>query len=69
MLVALFSVALLRERLATATAYLERAFELAPDHFAARRALTELGRRPKPVSRPRANGARTTTLSLERGQR
>ncbi|HZP45953.1 MAG TPA: tetratricopeptide repeat protein [Candidatus Binataceae bacterium] len=68
-LYAMGQAALKLERLATATAYLERAFELAPDHFAARRALTELGRRPKPVSRPRANGARTTTLSLERGQR
>src|SRR5579883_3316001 len=62
-LYAMGQAALKLERLATATAYLERAFELAPDHFAARRALTELGRRPKPVSRPRANGARTTTLS------
>ena len=36
------------ERTANAIAYLERAFELDPGHFGVRRALAELGRRPKP---------------------
>src|SRR5579863_501978 len=41
------------ERTASAIGYLERAFELDPSHFGARRALTELGRKPKPPQRSR----------------
>ena len=39
------------ERVASAIAYLERAFELEPGNFAVRRALTDLGRRPKAPAR------------------
>ncbi|MGH7838712.1 MAG: tetratricopeptide repeat protein [Candidatus Binataceae bacterium] len=39
--------ALKLERTASAIIYLERAFELSPSHFGVRRALTELGRKPK----------------------
>jgi tetratricopeptide (TPR) repeat protein len=45
------NVALRLERTASAIIYLERAFELAPSHFGVRRALSELGRKPKPPAR------------------
>jgi tetratricopeptide (TPR) repeat protein len=48
------SVALKLERIASAIIYLERAFELSPSHFGVRRALTELGRKPKPSPRIQA---------------
>ena len=44
--------ALRQDRTASAIVYLEQACELAPGHFAARRALAELGRKPKPPTRP-----------------
>lgn len=62
-------VALKLDRLATATAYLEQAFEISPGHFAARRALTELGRRPKPAPRQRAGSARSPASSIDRNRR
>jgi tetratricopeptide (TPR) repeat protein len=37
------------ERTASAILYLERAVELDPSHFGARRALSEMGRQPKPL--------------------
>lgn len=42
------------ERTASAIAYLERAVELDPSHFGARRALTEMGHKPKPAQRSRS---------------
>jgi tetratricopeptide (TPR) repeat protein len=41
-------------RTASAIAYLERGFELEPGHFGVRRALGELGRKPKSPQRPRS---------------
>jgi len=40
------------ERVASAINYFERAFELEPGNFAVRRALADLGRRPKVQARP-----------------
>jgi tetratricopeptide (TPR) repeat protein len=56
-LYALGQACLKLDRTASAISYLERAFALAPGHFGVRRALTELGRRPKPASRTSAAGA------------
>lgn len=42
------------ERTASAIIYLERAVELDPSHFGARRALSEMGRKPKPAQRSRS---------------
>jgi hypothetical protein len=39
-------------RIASAISYLERGFELDPSHFGVRRALGELGRKPKAPPRP-----------------
>jgi tetratricopeptide (TPR) repeat protein len=52
LLLALAQVCIRTERTASAIAYLERAFELEPSNFGVRRALTELGRKPKPSPRP-----------------
>lgn len=41
------------ERTAAAILYLEHAVELEPSHFGARRALAEMGRKPKPSQRAR----------------
>jgi tetratricopeptide (TPR) repeat protein len=49
---ALGRVCMQSERTASAISYLERGFELDPSHFGVRRALGELGRRPKVVQRP-----------------
>ncbi len=51
LLYALGQVALVLDRNASAIVYLERAFQLAPSHFGARRVLTDLGRKPKPPAR------------------
>lgn len=54
LLYSLGRVSLSIDRTAAAIDYFERAFELDPGHFAVRRALTELGRKPKPhLKRPR----------------
>ena len=45
------------DRTASAITYLERAFELNPAHFGVRRALTELGRKPKPLPQLRPGQA------------
>lgn len=52
LLLAMGRVCMRTERLASAINYLERAFELEPSNFVVRRALTDLGRRPKPRSTP-----------------
>jgi tetratricopeptide (TPR) repeat protein len=61
LLCGLGQAALRQDRTASAIVYLEHACELAPGHFAARRALAELGRKPKPPIRaltgPRSPGA------------
>jgi len=46
-LLALAQVCIQTDRTASAIAYLERAFEIEPSNFGVRRALTELGRKPK----------------------
>ncbi len=51
------------ERTASAIVYLERAFELSPGHFGVRRALTELGRKPKAPSRAAPSGTRSQNLA------
>jgi tetratricopeptide (TPR) repeat protein len=67
-LFALGRVAVALERRASAIIYLERAFELAPAHFGVRRALTELGRKPKPASRGTSAEARVTSDANDRGR-
>lgn len=67
-LYALGRVALALERHASAIIYLERAFEAAPGHFGVRRALTELGRKPKPVSRSPNAELRVTPEKIDRGR-
>jgi tetratricopeptide (TPR) repeat protein len=42
-------------RVTSAISYLERGFELDPSHFGVRRALGELGRKPKLAARPQNN--------------
>ena len=51
---ALGQASLKQDRMASAIVYFERACEIAPDHFAARRALAELGRKPRNL--PRSHG-------------
>ena len=46
-LLTLAQVCIRTDRTASAIAYLERAFEIEPSNFGVRRALTELGRKPK----------------------
>lgn len=56
LLYALGQVSLKNDRTAAAIEYFERAFEIDPGHFAVRRALAELGRKPRPhLPRPRAD--------------
>ena len=52
---ALGRVCIKADRTASAITYLERGFEIDPGHFGVRRALTELGRKPKPPQRPRSS--------------
>jgi tetratricopeptide (TPR) repeat protein len=48
---ALARVCMQTDRMASAISYLEKGFELDPGHFGVRRALSELGRKPKPAQR------------------
>jgi tetratricopeptide (TPR) repeat protein len=66
---ALGRVCLQAERTASAIHYLERAFELEPGHFGVRRALGELGRKPRPPQRPRNPGAAATSAKPNLKQR
>jgi tetratricopeptide (TPR) repeat protein len=52
---ALGRVCLQADRKVSAINYLEKGFELDPSHFGVRRALGELGRKPKPLQRPQNN--------------
>lgn len=52
---ALGRVCMQAERTASAISYLEKGFELDPSHFGVRRALGELGRKPKLPQRPQNN--------------
>jgi tetratricopeptide (TPR) repeat protein len=63
LLYALGQTALQLERTASAIVYLERAYELSPGHFGVRRALTELGRKPKPAPRSASAASRVSTMS------
>jgi tetratricopeptide (TPR) repeat protein len=53
---ALGRVCVQAERAASAISYLEKGFELDPSHFGVRRALAELGRKPKLPPRSQNNG-------------
>jgi len=61
-LYALGQTSLQLERTASAIVYLERAFALFPAHFGVRRALTELGRKPKPAPRGSTTGSRPSDI-------
>ena len=52
---ALGRVCMQADRKASAISYLQKGFELDPSHFGVRRALGELGRKPKPSQRPHNN--------------
>jgi tetratricopeptide (TPR) repeat protein len=54
---ALGRVCIQAERTASAIRYLEKGFELDPSHFGVRRALVELGRKPKLPQRPHTNNS------------
>jgi tetratricopeptide (TPR) repeat protein len=54
---ALGRVCMQADRTASAISYLERGFELDSGHFGVRRALAELGRKPKPPPRPASAGS------------
>ncbi len=54
---ALARVCMQAERTASAICYLEKGFELDPSHFGVRRALAELGRRPRPPHRTHHNSS------------
>jgi tetratricopeptide (TPR) repeat protein len=51
LMLALGRVCIKTDRKASAITYLERAYEIEPSNFAVRRALAELGRKPKPSPR------------------
>jgi tetratricopeptide (TPR) repeat protein len=59
---ALGRVSLQAERTASAISYLEKAFELDPGHFGVRRALSELGRKPKFPQRAQSHGTSSITV-------
>ena len=64
LMLALGRVCIKTDRTASAITYLERACELEPSHFGVRRALAELGRKPKPIARlPRPELAKPTSAS------
>jgi tetratricopeptide (TPR) repeat protein len=63
LLFALGRVCLTVERTASAIAYLERAFEIDPGHFGVRRALAELGRKPKASVRAKSLHSAATEKS------
>jgi tetratricopeptide (TPR) repeat protein len=52
LMLALGRVCIRTDRTASAITYLERAYEIDPSNFGVRRALAELGRKPKPSARP-----------------
>jgi tetratricopeptide (TPR) repeat protein len=56
------------ERKASALAYLEQAFVLDPSNFTVRRTLVELGRKPKPPSRPRTERHQPTASRSNHNQ-
>jgi tetratricopeptide (TPR) repeat protein len=58
-------VALQLSRTATAAAYFETACELSPEHFPARRALSELGRKVDRSTRPRTSTASASLVLIE----
>ncbi len=63
LLYSLGRVSLKMDRTAAAIEYFERAFEIDPGHFAVRRALAELGRKPRPhLQRPRSDKPQTFTV-------
>ena len=64
-LYALGQTSLQLERTASAIIYLERAYDLAPGHFGVRRALTELGRKPKPVPRGSSAAGRPAPVASD----
>lgn len=66
LLLALAQVALKLGRETSAIAYLEQALELAPSHFAVRRLLTELGRKPKLPPRAQTPTARSKPVAETR---
>jgi tetratricopeptide (TPR) repeat protein len=64
LLLSMARISLKLERTASAVSYLERAHQISPGHFGVRRALIELGRKPRPAQRsaqlrssPRGNPA------------
>jgi tetratricopeptide (TPR) repeat protein len=59
---ALGRVCMHADRAASAISYLEKGFELDPSHFGVRRALVELGRRPKLAPRPQNNAPSLTPV-------
>jgi tetratricopeptide (TPR) repeat protein len=54
---ALGRVSMQADRMASAISYLEKGFELDPSHFGVRRALAELGRKPRLAQRPQNNSS------------
>jgi tetratricopeptide (TPR) repeat protein len=68
LLYALGRICMETERTASAIVYLEKGFELDPGHFGVRRALAELGRKPKLAPRPQNHSSPPITLksSLKR---
>ena len=52
LMLALGRICIKTDRTASAITYLERAYEIDPSNFGVRRALAELGRKPKPPPRP-----------------
>ncbi|HJU28704.1 MAG TPA: tetratricopeptide repeat protein, partial [Candidatus Binataceae bacterium] len=67
LLFALGRVCVTVERPASAIAYLERAFELDPAHFGVRRALAELGRKPRVSSRLKSHQASAEKSGSKQG--
>jgi tetratricopeptide (TPR) repeat protein len=66
LMLALGRVCIKTDRTASAITYLERAYELDPSNFTVRRALAELGRKPKPSPRPsRADLSKPSAVAPE----
>ncbi len=66
LLLALGRVCIKTDRTASAITYLERAYELEPSNFGVRRALAELGRKPKPVARASRSEAVAPAIAPEK---
>jgi tetratricopeptide (TPR) repeat protein len=66
LLLALGRVCIKTDRTASAITYLERAYELEPSNFGVRRALAELGRKPKPVARASRSEAVEPEIASEK---